>query len=148
MEGITAVRYSGKCSIVWNGHRHSSPLNGFGLCIYGIGGHAGRDSLRHILRQEVPHPAGIAALSGFRKLHLAQQGVSCRVVPDIDNLRVIRMSEALTVSAPTNPATNTGNGWNSIGPGMCLSPRVWKPWYEETKRLCPEMWPPQLNGGR
>ena len=66
---------------------------------------------------------------------------------DIDNLRVIRRTEALTVFAPMNPATNTGNGRNSTGPGMCSSPSVWKPWYAETKRLCPEMWPPQPNGG-
>ena len=71
-------------------------------------------------------------------------------VTDIDNLRVMRRSEALTASAPMNPVTNTGNGLYSTGPtgpGICSFPRIWKPWYAETKRLCPEMWPPQPNGG-
>ena len=63
---------------------------------------------------------------------------------DIDNLRVIRRSEALTASVPMNPATNTGNGRNSTGPGdMLVSREYGNPWYAETKRLCPEMWPPE-----
>ena len=66
---------------------------------------------------------------------------------DIANLRFIRRSEVLTASAPMNPAMKTGNGRYSTGPGICSLPRVWKPWYAETKRLCPDMWPPEPKGG-
>ena len=66
---------------------------------------------------------------------------------DIANLRFIRRSEVLTASAPMNPAMKTGNGRYSTGLGICSLPRVWKPWYAETKRLCPDMWPPEPKGG-
>ena len=62
-------------SVVGDGYGNCSRLNSFGQFRHGFGGHAGRGSIRHILRQEVPHHAGIAALSGFSQLHLAQQGV-------------------------------------------------------------------------
>ena len=66
--------------VVGDGYGNCSHLNSLGQFLQGFGGHSGRNSLRHILRQKVPHPAGIAALSGFSELHLAQQGVPFRLL--------------------------------------------------------------------